>query len=349
MQQLLKEKPIRIKKEMEYEEAPSGYVTLYNYKEPFMKFQEGTGYLGVLLFDGETDKVQCHFCGTWHTELGNHLHREHNMTAKAYKEKTGLRQSTALIGEILRAKLIASGLTKRLQNIRPGYGPMSQEQKDKIATTLRANAIESQNERNTCDDQLPTRLRKIYDKLGRTPSQRLGEIPFYETLMKRYGSMKRACELAEIPYREHGTHINNTKEYTREICKAWSKEFIIREKRLPRITDYQKDKKTGIYINILKYGKTKLFREIYAELRKPKEQKQREQKDELIKELQIFKEINGRKPSYSDAKRKLIPSLQKYIYHFKSWQNALAIAFPGEEIKIERKKGPYKPKWAKYL
>ena len=42
---------------MEYEEAPSGYVTLYNYKEPFMPYREGYGYLGVVLFDGETDKV----------------------------------------------------------------------------------------------------------------------------------------------------------------------------------------------------------------------------------------------------------------------------------------------------
>lgn len=38
-------------KEVEYEEAPSGYVKLYNYKEPFMKFNGGHGYQGVLLVD----------------------------------------------------------------------------------------------------------------------------------------------------------------------------------------------------------------------------------------------------------------------------------------------------------
>lgn len=56
--------------ELEYEEAPSGFVTLYNYKEPFMKFKEGYGFQGVLLFDGTSDKIQCHFCGNWYDALG---------------------------------------------------------------------------------------------------------------------------------------------------------------------------------------------------------------------------------------------------------------------------------------
>jgi len=41
-------------KTLEYEEAPSGSVCLYNYKEPFMEFHDeelgvGHGYQGVLL------------------------------------------------------------------------------------------------------------------------------------------------------------------------------------------------------------------------------------------------------------------------------------------------------------
>lgn len=64
-------------KELEYPEAPSGFVTLYNYKEPFMPFtdpdtREGFGYGGVLVFDGVSDKVQCHLCGEWYHALGNH-------------------------------------------------------------------------------------------------------------------------------------------------------------------------------------------------------------------------------------------------------------------------------------
>lgn len=50
-------------KVMEYEDSPSGFVTLYNYKEPFMKYEEGYGLKGVLLFDGKTGRVQCHMCG----------------------------------------------------------------------------------------------------------------------------------------------------------------------------------------------------------------------------------------------------------------------------------------------
>lgn len=94
------------KRQMEYSDSPSGFVTLYNYKEPFMKFEEGYGYLGTLLFDGKTDTIQCHFCGDWFSYLPHHLHKEHSMTAKQYKEKIGLLSSSALISESEREKLM---------------------------------------------------------------------------------------------------------------------------------------------------------------------------------------------------------------------------------------------------
>jgi hypothetical protein len=71
---------------LEYEEAPSGSVYFYNYKEPLMKFEEGFGFIGALVFDDTTDKIQCHFCGEWFEALGNHINREHNMRAAEYKK-----------------------------------------------------------------------------------------------------------------------------------------------------------------------------------------------------------------------------------------------------------------------
>src|SRR6185436_14180348 len=143
------------RKEMEFEEAPSGFVKLYNYKEPFMKFDRGFGYEGVLLFDGKTDKIQCHFCGQWFSQLGHHLHKEHNMLASEYKDEVGLLQTTALIGEELRAKLIQKNLGKRLKNLRPGK-KKTRAEKEKIRKTLKANALrrETQNRFGTSPLQL---------------------------------------------------------------------------------------------------------------------------------------------------------------------------------------------------
>lgn len=199
-------------KEVEHEEAPSGYVKMYNYKEPFMKFNEGYGYQGVLLFDGETDKVQCHFCGEWFGQLAHHLHREHNMTASAYKDSVGLMQTTALIGEKMREKLVASGMEKRLKNLKI-QGRKSEETKRKIRETQKKNVIEKRNLNGTCPEQLIERFLKIYNKLGRVPrTKEKGFSGLYKTLCFYYGNMKRVCQLAGVKYRKSGETLKSFKE-----------------------------------------------------------------------------------------------------------------------------------------
>lgn len=214
-------KKAREKKEMEHEEAPSGFVTLYNYKEPFMRYEKGYGFWGVLLFDGKTEKVQCHLCGEWMQYIGNHLHKEHNMTAADYKRKVGLRQNTALISERLREKLIAASMEKRKANLVPG-GKKTPEMIEKIRKTLKDTRAESQNDKGTCPLQLVDRLRKLHDKLGRTPHT--DEIGFYQTLVKVWGSLQDACIAAGIPYRKPG---QNIKHHTLGVKELYSKDQLV--------------------------------------------------------------------------------------------------------------------------
>ncbi len=191
------------RKELEYPDAPSGYVMLYNYKEPFMPFVGGHGYQGVLLFDGSNDTVQCHLCGEWQTYLPGHLKREHTMTAAEYKETVGLEKTSVLISESARAKLIAVNMGKRMKNLRrPKH--RSKETREKIRLSLLEHRRETQNKRGTCPLQLIERLQKEFDKRGRTPKMR--EVKgLYQTITKVYGSWKHACEIAGIPYRSVGT------------------------------------------------------------------------------------------------------------------------------------------------
>lgn len=321
-------------KEMEYEEAPSGYVKLYNYKEPFMKFQEGFGYEGVLLFDGTTDKIQCHLCGQWLGSLPHHLAREHNMTAAQFKDKVGLRQTTALISESMRAKLIASGLDKRLQNLRAGGRIKSLAVRNKISQTLKANGFkrEFQNEKGTCPEQIIERLLNLYKKEGKTPSSK--KIPFYEAMIKVYGSYERACGVAGIPYNDPLEALKRGREkrsvYHKEDIINFMLEFLKGENRLPTSSDFYKSGKKNLYNSTRrKYSYEDLAKEaisihgVYNSNLKGI----RFGKESLIKFLQMFEKINGRPPSYSDAKRGLIPHLSRYSYNFGSWQNALKLAF----------------------
>lgn len=316
---------------MEYEQAPSGFVTLYNYKEPFMDYKGGYGYMGVLLFDGESDKVQCHLCGEWYIALGNHLHKEHAMRAIEYKQEVGLNKKTALIGENMRAKLIKSGLERRLKNLQSRKGKVvSEEVKQKISNTLKENRFEKMNTVGTCPAQLIDRLQKLYNKLGRTP--KMSEIGFEQALKLTYGSMEEACRVAGIPYRKEGKTVDNPRWIKKEQVLHFMSSFLKREGKFPSRKDFIREGVRGYWdtfivanknnYNQLKPEAMKLTGEYIATGKKIKHTK-----ENLIWYLQNFEKVHGRKPAISDIKRKLLPSAGAYYYHFNNWKGALKAAF----------------------
>lgn len=61
------------------------------------------GELGVLTTFGNT--VQCHACGEWYRNVGNHSWWTHGLPADAYRIIFGLRASTGLVGPVLRHRL----------------------------------------------------------------------------------------------------------------------------------------------------------------------------------------------------------------------------------------------------
>lgn len=214
------------KKEMEYEDAPSGYVTLYNYKEPFMKYESGYGYQGVLLYDGLNDQIQCHLCGGWFNSLGSHLHREHNTSAYEYKAEVGLTQNASLISEAIRSKLIKAAKKRKNEGIKPHLHKhrKSSIAKMRLAIKDNANRREAQNKRGTCPEQLLDRMQKDYQRLGRTPTER--EAGYYPTVKKTYGTWRHACELAGIPYRTPGKKKKSIeKEQVLRLLKKFKKDF----------------------------------------------------------------------------------------------------------------------------
>ena len=147
---------------LEYDEAPSGYIMLYNYKEPLMQFDGGYGFTGVLAHDPKRDLIQCHLCGNWFERLSNHLMKEHNMRCNQYKDYVGLNQKTALINESLRKKLIEHGQKNIVgqKNFKKNTYKRSEETKKKISITRAKNVAEMQNINGTCPMQLIDRLKK---------------------------------------------------------------------------------------------------------------------------------------------------------------------------------------------
>lgn len=319
----------KIKKQIEYEDAPSGNVTFYNYKEPLMRFEEGYGFIGALVFDTDTDKIQCHFCGGWYGSLPHHLKAEHNMNASAYKEAVGLNQTTALISESMREKLISSGLDKRLQNLRAG-GRKSQETKDKIRKTLKKNTAEMKNLRNCCPEQLIERLKNKYIEIGHTPSEKT--LGFSTTLVKTFGTYREACRLAGIPeplkVSQTYRNILGKNKWNRKVCVEWVRNWVDTHSGLPTYSTAKEEKVIGIWVAIARYGKKEILREALGGDGKYRETDLniRYTDEELLFFIRNFKNIYKREPSYSDCKRGLLPVLSRYSYHFGSWKKALALA-----------------------
>ena len=63
---------------------------LYKVREPFMDAPTGHGYLGVIMYDDDKDKIQCHLCGRWMSHMGTHVRQAHHETIANYREQFGL-------------------------------------------------------------------------------------------------------------------------------------------------------------------------------------------------------------------------------------------------------------------
>lgn len=339
---------------IEYEEAPSGNVTFYNYKEPLMKFKGGHGFVGALIFDTESGNIQCHFCGQWFKELGNHIHREHALDAQEYKRQIGLNKSTALINEKIRAQLIEHGRTnkKSLINLRPGL-KQTKATRNKIRATLKENRDEMKNLHGTCPEQLIDRLVKLHDKYGYLPGTK--KIPFYESLLATYGTLAEACRVAGLPERHPGqtVHPRIKKHERAAVVKALHDYFVYNNS----FNGISKNLPKSLYTAFNKMVKG-LPKEKDAILREAISYDGRYRKvdrifhytdEELLDFIRRFRTINGSVPSTSDCKRGLLPNASKYIYRFGGWRQSLESAFPGEsypeQIKEQKKKRMIAPEW----
>ena len=212
---------------MPYADAPSGYVTIDHYKEPFMPFKDGFGFEGALLFDRDSDKTQCHLCGEWLDYLPNHLKFVHKTVAAAYRATVGLGPRTGLVSGTYKKKLLAKG-TERFKNLRPGKR-RTPEEKAKISSGLKRFGAtrEKQNLHGTCPEQLKAYLRGKAKELGRTPTTDEIENRI-KTITKVFGSASNAMVEAGLTPRPNGRNLA-----TREHVQNDLVEYVFTYGKLP--------------------------------------------------------------------------------------------------------------------
>ena len=82
-----------------------------DYKEPFEQLEGAVpGYpVGVVLKD-DAGLLLCAYCGKVYKNLGAHAAKTHGLSAKEYKDETGLLRKSALVSEQTRMMASASAL-----------------------------------------------------------------------------------------------------------------------------------------------------------------------------------------------------------------------------------------------
>jgi hypothetical protein len=85
--------------------SPDTPATYVGYKEPLDPVASGYGYYGTVATDETENYIQCHICGYFLQQLGNHL-RTHDTNPREYRDEFGISGRTPLVGKALREKLL---------------------------------------------------------------------------------------------------------------------------------------------------------------------------------------------------------------------------------------------------
>lgn len=215
-------------------------VIFYGYKEPLRKFDGGFGYMGVLSYSKEKDKVQCHICGRMFRAINNgHLGKVHKTTALEYKLRVGLSPTASLVGEGTRKKLFERPVNpNRIEELKKVHKKRNAHIKKtgNDPQIHRKLSLEVKNKRGTCPDQLLDKIDKTIKSFGRVPTEEefknFHHGKFLGSIRNTYGTWNKA--LAKLGHKSYSPR------YTREDLLEAMRNFFQVHKRTPRWSDMER-------------------------------------------------------------------------------------------------------------
>lgn len=240
-----------------------------NYKEPLSafkggkvgkkNFREGYGYKGVLMYSKERDRVQCHLCGLMFRSITeSHTLHIHGITIKEYRKLTGLADTTRLIGEGTREKLIKNYNIRPMVPIKDRPEDFKISKKTLVASNKRRAGtkirMETKNKRGSCPEQLLAKIRDLREELGRTPSRRDFQMKhkgrFMGTIYATFGSWRNAVKKAGY---KPVSQVKKEK-YSDERLLEYMQEFYDIHKRSPRSSDFRRGLLPDTKVYIKRFG-----------------------------------------------------------------------------------------------
>ena len=185
-----------------------------------MHDEEIHGEIGVLAYDALADRIQCHACGGWYQKLTLFHLRKHGFDTWTYKERYGLNASTALLTPrlierqrvLLWAQVDAGVLHLELPTPAGRSRPGNKQRAEyhRRYQTPEARAAAGQQRRRWTDEALFAGLREAqqagdglltWQGLRRYHAAHPDRVPAHPTVVARFGSWRRVCEMLGQPYR----------------------------------------------------------------------------------------------------------------------------------------------------
>lgn len=217
--------------------------TIFKVEPPLTEIENGYGYIGVVLRNKLTDKLQCHVCGEWFDLLSNHT-KAHKLTTIEYRKKFGLPLSFPLCSLAYSKKRSESGQSKERKERCRDIAKISQK-KAQLASRNKKNKANwlygfknpaRDNMYGACFEQLKRRYEIVADIVGHDPSGY--EIDKYDkslssAIYRRYGSLNQFREKAGYEIREQRKPV----ETDRIIAKIIK--FFEENKRVPLARDFR--------------------------------------------------------------------------------------------------------------
>jgi hypothetical protein len=231
----------------------AGFNPVYKGVPPFTKVSNGHGYIGVLLEEENSGKLQCHVCGECALNLAKHLYHKHKeLNPTSYREKFGINKTTPLMSP------------QTLKKIKNNFLDLTEEKQKEIIARLKNNLTrlhkegnykkreakgtsQMQNSFGTCPEQAKERFWKLYKELGRIPKNNELTGTLKHIVYSRFKNYKEALIAWGVSEHEYRMHVaegkNNAVEerakndffpkYSDEDVKKQYQDFYFRFNRFP--------------------------------------------------------------------------------------------------------------------
>lgn len=210
---------------------------LYKAQAPFMEVKRGYGYQGVVMYDDAEDKVQCHICGNWFENVGQHSAIAHQLKAEDYKLSFGLTLSTALCGRKKSKRDREIGLSRRehFNSVRNVWTKTHRPRRRKNYIPPHGS-MRAKNRKGLCDLQIRSRYEVVKSIVGKDPSR--DDFQKYdkqlESWFSRNGGLNKYKKSIGVKNWENGLRTPDI-----ELIAALRK-MAKEKKRVPYTTDFNK-------------------------------------------------------------------------------------------------------------